>query len=137
MNDKKIQETELFLELASEIRYSILKLLKEQPLKQSQVAKKLDINLPESHRQLERLEENGFVRKESEGTLSLTSFGQIILQQVESLSYISKFKTFFQDHTLGNLPKKFVTRISDLSDSTLAEGAFVLNEKMKKIAKEG
>jgi len=137
MDDKKMQETDLFLELASEIRYSILKLLKEEHLKQSQVAKKLDINLPESHRQLERLEENGFVRKESNGNFALTSFGQIILQQTESLSYISKFRTFFQDHTLGNLPKKFVTRISDLSNSSLVEGAFVLNEKMKKIAKEG
>jgi len=135
--DDKMQETDLFLELASQIRYSILKLLKEEHLKQSQVAKKLEINLPESHRQLERLEENGFVRKESDGTFGLTSFGQIILQQTESLSYISKFQTFFQDHTLGNLPKKFVARISDLSNSVLVEGAFVLNEKMKKIAKEG
>ena len=35
-----MKNTDLFLELASEIRYSILKLLEKENLKQSEVAKK-------------------------------------------------------------------------------------------------
>lgn len=100
-----MQNYDLFLELASEIRYSILTLLEKENLKQSQVAKKLDINLPEAHRQLERLVGGGFVKKEPDGTFVLTSFGKIILQQSESLSYIQKFKDFFQEHSIGDLPK--------------------------------
>ena len=132
-----MKSSDLFLELASETRHSILRLLEEEDLKQSEVAKKLDISLPESHRQLERLAEHGFVRKESNGKFILTSFGQIVLQQTESLSFVGKFKEFFQEHTLGDIPKKFVTRLAELEDFTLLEGAFVLNEKMKKIAEEG
>ena len=132
-----MKNTDLFLELASEIRYSILKLLEKENLKQSEVAKKLDINLPESHRQIERLAEHGFVRKESDGKFILTSFGKITLQQTESLSYVNKFKEFFQEHTLGDIPEKFIARIAQLANCDILEGAFVLNEKMKKIAEEG
>lgn len=132
-----MQNNDLFLELASEIRYSILTLLEGENLKQSQVAKKLDINLPESHRQLERLVGGGFVKKEPDGTFALTSFGQIILKQSESLSYILKFKEFFQEHSIGDLPQKFIARMAELKECILIEGAFVLNEKMKKIAGEG
>ena len=132
-----MKSNELFLELASETRHLILKSLEEGTLKQSEVAKKLNINLPESHRQLERLVEHGFVRKESDGKFTLTSFGQMILQQTQSLSFIGKFKEFFQEHTLGDIPKKFITRLAELESFTLLEGAFVLNEKMKKIAEEG
>ena len=132
-----MKSSDLFLELASETRHSILRLLEEENLKQSEVAKKLGISLPESHRQLERLVEHGFVRKESDGKFILTSFGQIVLQQTEPLSFVGKFREFFQEHTLGDIPKKFVTRLAELENFTLLEGAFVLNEKMKKIAGEG
>ena len=101
-----MKNTDLFLELASEIRYSILKLLEKENLKQSEVAKKLDINLPESHRQIERLAEHGFVRKESDGKFILTSFGKITLQQTESLSYVNKFKEFFPPSTVAALSCK-------------------------------
>ena len=132
-----MNSSDLFLELASETRHSILRLLEEENLKQSEVAKKLDISLPESHRQLERLVEHGFVRREPNSKFGLTAFGQIVLRQTESLSFVGKFKEFFQEHTLGDIPKKFVRRLAELENFTLLEGAFVLNEKMKKIAGEG
>lgn len=49
----KMEITELFLEVSSEIRYDILKKLNEKSQKQSHLAKKLGMTLPESHRQFE------------------------------------------------------------------------------------
>ena len=132
-----IKVTDLFLEVASEIRYHILKKLDEKNQKQSQVAKEVGMTLPESHRQFERLTKFGLIIKTSEGMYSLTPFGKIFLDHIESLGFLLKYKNYFNTHKVGNLPKKFVKRLSDLNESTLVEGAFVLNDKMIQIAGNG
>ena len=62
-----VKVTDLFLEVASEIRYNILKKLNEKNQKQSQVAKEIGMTLSESHRQFERLTKSGLIIKTSEG----------------------------------------------------------------------
>ena len=69
---EKVYNSDLFLELSSEIRYSILCLLEKENLKQSQVAKKLGeqgIFVWDGHyyaievmRRLELLESGGLIR---------------------------------------------------------------------------
>ena len=132
-----IKVTDLFLEVASEIRYNILKKLNEKNQKQSQVAKEIGMTLPESHRQFERLTKFGLIIKTSEGTYSVTPFGKIFLEYIDSSEFLLKYKNYFNTHEIGNLPKKFVKRLSDLNKSTLIEGAFVLNDKMIQIAGKG
>ena len=132
-----VKVTDLFLEVASEIRYNILKKLNEKNQKQSQVAKEIGMTLPESHRQFERLTKSGLIIKTSEGMYSITSFGKIFLEHMESSEFLLKYKNYFNTHQIGNLPKKFVKRLSDLNESTLVEGAFVLNDKMIQIAGKG
>ena len=48
---KEISNSEIFRELASELRYSILTKLAERMYKQNEIAKELDMTLQESHRQ--------------------------------------------------------------------------------------
>ena len=132
-----IKVTDLFLEVASEIRYNILKNLNEKSQKQSHVAKKIGMTLPESHRQFERLTKFGLITKTSDGTYSLTSFGEIFLNHIETFGFLLKYKNYFNSHKIGNLPRKFLKRLSDLNESTLVEGAFVLNDKMIQIAGNG
>ena len=132
-----VKVTDLFLEVASEIRYNILKKLNEKNQKQSQVAKEIGMTLPESHRQFERLTKSELIIKTSEGMYSITSFGKIFLEHMESSEFLLKYKNYFNTHQIGNLPKKFVKRLSDLNESTLVEGAFVLNDKMIQIAGKG
>ncbi len=134
-NDIKI--TDLFLEVASEIRYNILKNLNEKNQKQSKIAKEIGMTLPESHRQFERLAKFELIIKMSDGTYSLTSFGKIFLNHVESFGFLLKYKNYFKSHEIGNIPKKFTKRLSDLNECTLTEGAFVINDKMIQIAGNG
>lgn len=128
--------TDLLLELASPIRYSILTKLDQKDWKQSKLAEEIDMTLPESHRQFERLSNTGLVNKNSDGFYYITPFGKIILQQMQSISFLGKFKGYFSIHSVDGLPEKFVKRISDLSECEIVEGAFVISEKMKEIASE-
>ena len=95
------------------------------------------MTLPESHRQFERLSKTEMIAKDPDGLYSLTPFGGIFLKHLDSLEFLLKYKNYFQSHTLGNLPLKFEKRISDLNYCELVEGAFVLNEKMIRIAASG
>ncbi len=135
--EDKMKITELFLEIASETRYGILKKLNEKDQKQSHIAKSLDMTLPESSRQFERLSKSELITKTSEGLYSLTLFGQLFLNHLDSFEFLLKHKNYFKSHTLGNLPSKFVKRLSDLDKCELVEGAFVLNDKMIQIAGSG
>ena len=137
MKENKIEITELFLEISSEVRYNILKQLKIKSQKQSRIAKELGMTLPESHRQFDRLSKVELIAKDAEGLYSLTPFGDMFLKHLDSLEFLLKYKNYFKSHTLGDLPLKFEKRISDLNKCELVEGAFVLNEKMIKIASSG
>ena len=137
MKENKMEVTELFLELSSEVRYNILKKLEPKSQKQSHIAKELGMTLPESHRQFERLSKVEMIAKDTKGLYSLTPFGYMFLKHLDSLEFLLQYKDYFQSHTLGDLPLKFEKRISDLTNCELVEGAFVLNEKMIKIASSG
>ena len=134
---KESDIADLFMEIASELRYNILKKLDEKDQKQSHIAKDLGMTLPESHRQFERLAKIRLISKTSDGLYSITSFGHILLEHLGSLEFLTKHKNYFVSHTLGDLPSKFAKRLSDLNACDVVEGAFVLNEKMIQIAKDG
>ena len=134
---KESEIADLFMEIASELRYNILKKLDERDQKQSQIAKDLGMTLPESHRQFERLAKTNLISKTPDGLYSITSFGHILLEHLDSLEFLTKHKNYFVSHTLGDLPSKFVKRLSDLNGCDVIEGAFVLNDKMIQIAKDG
>lgn len=134
---ENIEITEIFLEISSDMRYSILKKLDAKNQKQSHLAKELGMTLPESHRQFERLSKTEMIVKSSDGLYSLTPFGSIFLKHLEHLEFLLKYKNYFISHTLGDLPSKFAKRLSDLNECDLIEGAFVLNEKMIHIASSG
>jgi predicted transcriptional regulator len=126
--------TDLLLELSSPIRFSLLTKLDQKDWKQSKIAKELDMTLPESHRQFERLLSAGLTNKNSEGLYYLTPFGKIIMQQIKSIVFLGRFKEYFSTHSVEGLPEKFIKRISDLNECQIIEGAFVISEKMKEIA---
>ena len=125
MKENKMEVTELFLEISSEVRYNILKKLETKSQKQSHVAKELGMTLPESHRQFERLSKVEMIAKDTKGLYSLTPFGDMFLKHLDSLEFLLQYKDYFQSHTLGDLPSKFEKRISDLNNCELVEGAFV------------
>jgi predicted transcriptional regulator len=106
-------ESTLF-ELANSERLSILFRLKEQKSNLSKLSRDLKILVQEVHRNINRLLDAGLVNKESASLYSLTTLGETVLGQLASINFVSNHKDYFNDHTLGGIPLKFVQRIGAL-----------------------
>ena len=90
-------DSDVFRELASELRYSILLKLDKNRCKQTELAKDLNMTLQESHRQFERLANAGLVKKDSEGFLYLCPYGKMIVIQLSSFHFLlRKTQRIFQ-----------------------------------------
>jgi hypothetical protein len=81
--DSSIESTQrIFFELASDQRLSILLKLERQQSNLSKLAKHLDVTIQEVHRNLNRLMDAGLIEKDPAGLFSLTTFGNIIINQI-------------------------------------------------------
>lgn len=122
-----------FLELASEQRLNILFYLSEKKLNISRLSELLKATKPEIHRNVGRLVKTGLIVKDSDANYSLTTYGNVVLVQISSFSFISKNAKYFQTHTLKHLEEKFIQRIGALQDCTHTKGFVKVLEKWKKI----
>lgn len=127
---------ELFWELASELRCSILNELQRQDLKPTQLAKKIGQTIQETHRQCDRLEKVHLIRRQAKGELALTPIGRMTLEQFSYFGFITRNRKYFEDHTTGSMPVQFVQRLGALGNCELLEGTFAIMERWKKISKE-
>lgn len=128
-----ISTSTIFFELASEQRLSILFRLSKQSSKLAKLAKDLDVTMQEVHRNLNRLQDSGLIRKDANGQFSLTTFGTTILLQIPTMNFLSRNKEYFTDHYLGDIPMKFVHRIGALDNSEYIEGLVAVLERWKQI----
>jgi predicted transcriptional regulator len=110
--------------------------LERKSLKLSQLAKHLDMTIQESHRQFARLANIGLVKKDSEGLLSLTTYGQIVAKQISCFDFLERNEVYFQDHSLGNLPLKFIQRLAVFNNSEPVDGVVAVLERWKNMLLE-
>lgn len=122
-----------FLELASEQRLNILEKLSEKKLRNSKLAELLNATKPEIHRNVTRLTKAGLIKKSLDGDYELTEYGKAILLQIPSLMFFTENNQFFNNHTLGNLEKKFIQRIGSLENKKQVKGFVKVLEKWKQI----
>jgi predicted transcriptional regulator len=125
--------SKIFLELASEQRMSILFKLFEKNYKISSMAKELSATNPEIHRNFQRLINSGLISKTGDGSYELTFFGKVICLQSPLFQGITKQKKFFQTHSAGILPEKFILRLGILSDAQFINGYVKVMEKWNDI----
>ncbi len=119
------------MELASDFRRSILLKLNEKSKKLSQIATELNMTIQEAHRNATRLIASGLVKKNSENSLLITSYGKMIIKQISGLDFIVENKNYFKEHDLGNLPTKFVQRLGALQNSQILHGIGPVLERWK------
>lgn len=123
----------IFVELAGELRRQMLIRLNQEKLRLSELAKEIDTTMQEAHRNANRLIEAGLVEKDPEGLLSLTTFGKVMLKQIPTFAFLAEHGKYFEDHTLGDLPMKFVQRIGALYNGEVIHGVVRVFEKWKTI----
>lgn len=122
-------------EIASEQRLEILFQLAEKKSTVSVIAKQLDASVPEVFRNFERLVKAGLIEKEVDGNYHLTLYGTTVLAQIPSLTFLSKYKNYFKNHSFGNIPVKFIQRIGALSSGKHIKGMVKVLEQWKDIHK--
>lgn len=128
---------EIFLELASTQRLAIITRIRQGGnAKLSKLAKDLDVTMQEVHRNLNRLSNAGLIEKDLDGKFSLTTFGNIVLNQISTFDFLSKNRDYFSEHSFGNLPLQFVQRIGSLANSSCVKGFVTLIELWKQIYHE-
>jgi len=98
--------SEIFLELANETRCDILLLLMNNPHRPTEISKKLDITIQETHRNTSRMTEADLISKDSNGFFNLTDYGKIISEQISYFIFFNLNKKFFKNHTVGKIPSK-------------------------------
>jgi predicted transcriptional regulator len=139
--------SEISRELASETRCSILISLDKKPAKLSSLARELNITAQEASRNINRLAEASLIKRgggddlgSSSGTFHLTELGRLITKQIPYFLVIKKHQDVFEDHTLKDIPDKFVERIGALQNCEVVKNVTAVFEKLKKLessAKEG
>jgi len=123
----------IFFELAGDLRLYILMKLSNKPYRLSQIANDLNATMQESHRNINRLIDSGLVKKTGEGELLLTPYGKIIVSLIPNFNFPFVYKEYFQEHTLINLPLKFVHRIGSLNNCELVVGVMAVLQRWKMV----
>ena len=131
IDSEKIAEN--FLELSSEQRLKIIFSLLQKASNISSMAKELEATSPEVHRNFTRMLKAGLVEKDSDGNFHLSTFGKTVCAQIPSIVFVSENRKFFENHSFGNIPEKFIHRIGELSDGKQIKGFVKVLEKWKQI----
>lgn len=121
----------LFFELAGDLRLSMLEKLNQKDYRLSQLASDLDATMQEAHRNMTRLIESGLVSKGKEGELVLTSYGRTVFSLVPSYDFLYQNRDFLLDHSLGDLPLKFVQRLGSFRSCETVHGVMAIIQRWK------
>jgi predicted transcriptional regulator len=122
--------------LSNESRLSILFKLNQKEEKISNLAKILELNVQDTHRNVNRMISSKILKKNMDGFLQLTPLGKISILLFPSFNFVVKNMTYFQDHTFNVLPEKFAQRIGVLNTCELTIGVVKVLEKWKELIQQ-
>lgn len=117
---------DLFFELSSEDRLSILTALEDKPAKLTHLSNELKLPNQEVSRQIARLIALDLCYRDGEGNYNLTQYGSISLKLLSSYEFLSRNKRYFLSHDASVLPYQFINRLGELSVCSF-KGDFVTN----------
>ena len=102
----------------------------------SGLAKQLDLNVQETHRNVNRMMETKVLIKTHVGLLSLSTLGKMIILLFPSFHFVVDNVSFFNAHTFEGIPDKFPQRIEVLQNCKLVSGVVKVLENWSKMAHE-
>jgi len=123
-------------ELSNEDRLRILRQLDKEAMKVTELSKELGLTTQECSRHLSRLAEARLTKKDVEGYIHLTPYGELSLRQLQGQMFTAKHRDYFTSHTLARLPSEFVARMAELADSTYIDDVMVTVHSVEKTLRE-
>ena len=126
----------LLFELSNEDRLRILRQLEKEAMKVTELSKELGLTTQECSRHLSRLAEARLTKKDVDGYIHLTPYGELSLRQLQGQMFTAKHRDYFTSHTLTRLPSEFVARIGELADSIYIDDVMVTVHRVEKTLRE-
>lgn len=117
------ENIDIFSVLSSKLRRSIIFYLLEEEMSTSQLSKKLKMTLQAMQKHLPKLLKSGIIEKKSDGTLMLSQLGQVLVNQISSIEFLSENASYIKTHCLSFLPPSFSRRIGDLEKFEIINGS--------------
>lgn len=127
---------DLFFELSNEGRLDIIRLLTDNALKLSQIAKELELPVQEVSRQIARLVKIKIITKNLDGAYIITSQGRNILRLLSGFQFLSDNSEYFEKHSLDTLPTKFMNRVGELNNSSPVTGIMESFVSVERVVQE-
>lgn len=131
--EREEEVNSLFFELAGDLRYSTLMKLRNRSYRLSQLADELNATMQETHRNISRLVSSNLVTKGLEGELLLTPYGESIVSLIPGYAFMFQNREYFNDHTFGDLPLKFIRSIGSLAECEIVNGVMAILQRWKYI----
>ena len=128
--------TDLLFELSNPIRLKMLRALRSNPLRVSELSHLLEITNQECSRHLIRLVDNGLVGKNFDGHHSLTPFGSLALVNNSAHEFTSRHREYFMKHDLSVIPLPFIHRLGELEDSTYTSDVMQIVYDIQKMVED-
>ena len=126
----------LFFELSHVDRLGILNILKEEPMKLTNISEKMDCSTQEAYRHLSRLLDSGLASKTPGGDYIITSFGRQLMRLVPGFSFLNDNRKYFNSRDLSVIPEEFLLRIGELNSSILVDDVMVTLFDVEVMVKE-
>ena len=127
---------DLLFEVSNEDRLRLLRELRDHEMNVTAIARAIEVTTQEVSRHLSRLTEVGLTEKDPDGPYRLTPFGMLTLTQIQGLEFTSKHRRYFKNHTVSNLPQRFLLRLGELQASEYLDDVMVVIHTIEKIIKE-
>ena len=106
----------LFL-ISSETRLEIIKKIQDSPSSQTNLAKAMDMVIPEASRHLAKLVEAKLVGKNEQNFYEISNFGRLVLATLPTLEFLVKNREYFVTHNINELPLEFIYRLGELENA--------------------
>jgi len=103
----------LFL-ISSETRLEIIKKIQDNPSSQTNLAKAMNMVIPEASRHLARLVEAKLVVKNEQNFYEISNFGRLVLTTLPTLEFLVKNREYVVTHNINELPLEFIYRLGEL-----------------------
>jgi predicted transcriptional regulator len=127
---------DLFFELSNEDRMKILRELQKDSTNITGLSQAIDVTTQEVSRHVSRFLERDVVSKDGSGAYWLTPFGDLVLSQIQGLSFASRHRDYFKAHVLSDLPTNFLCRIGELSEGILVDDVMLVFHNVERIIDE-
>ena len=123
----------LFFELAGDLRLLMLTKLNQKNLSSFPAFHRGLTLLCRSPPNMTRLIQAGLVAKGREGELMLTVYGRTVVMLMPSYNFLYRNKEFFLDHSLGDLPTKFIQRMGAFQSCEIVHGVMAILQRWKNL----